>query len=84
MAADLVRAALEASRNAMFDFVVLLGDPRYYARFGFTGAFRWGLRDEYGGADAFQALELRPGAIPRDGGLVRYAPEFARVATGGP
>ena len=56
--------------------MVVLGDPAYYRRFGFLPASRWGLRDEYGGKDAFQALELRPGAIPPGGGVVRYAPEF--------
>lgn len=30
-----------------------------------------------GAGGAFQALELRRGAIPPEGGLVRYAPEFA-------
>jgi hypothetical protein len=39
----------------------------------------WGLRDEYGGGEAFQALELRPGSIPPAGGVVRYAPQFAVV-----
>jgi len=39
-------------------------------------AGRWGLLDEYGGGEAFQALELRPGSIPLGAGLVRYAPEF--------
>ena len=39
------------------------------------------MHDEYGGRAAFQALERRPGAIPRDG-LVRYAPEFSLLAGG--
>ena len=34
-------------------------------------------RGEYADGDAFQALELQPGAIPAGGGLVQYAPEFA-------
>jgi putative acetyltransferase len=57
-------------------FVVVLGDPAYYRRFGFRPARSFGLSDEYGGGDAFQALELREGAIPPGGGVVRYAPEF--------
>lgn len=63
-------------------FVVLLGDPAYYRRFGFATAADWGLRDEYGGGPAFQAIELRAGAIPRGAGLVRYAAEFAIGAEG--
>jgi putative acetyltransferase len=60
-------------------FVVVLGDPSYYRRVGFVPASRWGLRDEYGGGDAFQAMELRTDAIPASGGVVHYAPEFAGV-----
>jgi len=36
-----------------------------------------GLLDDYGGGPAFQALELRPGGIPRGSGLVRYGEEFS-------
>jgi putative acetyltransferase len=84
IAAALVREGLAACASR-YAFVVVLGDPRYYGRFGFLPASRWRLRDEYGGGDAFQALELRPGAIPAGGGVVRYCPEFALVeGDGGP
>ena len=73
----LVRAGLMICEHAGNGFVVVLGDPAYYGRFGFERASRWGLVDEYGGGEAFQALELRPGAIPVGAGVVRYAPEFA-------
>ena len=76
IAARLIRAGLDECTRRQHGFVVVLGDPRYYGRFGFTPARAWTLRDEYGGGDAFQALELRPGAIPAAGGLVRYAPEL--------
>jgi putative acetyltransferase len=58
----------------------VLGEPDYYTRFDFLPARRWGVHDEYGGGDAFQALELRPRALARCGGIVRYAPEFAVLA----
>jgi putative acetyltransferase len=77
--AALVRAGLETCRRAGIGFVVVLGEPAYYGRFGFAAAAGWGLADEYGGGAAFQALELRPGAIPRGAGLVRYAPEFGAL-----
>lgn len=76
----LIRESLHACQRAGFTFVVVLGEPAYYGRFGFQPASAWGLVDEYGGGDAFQALELEPDAIPRGAGLVRYAPEFAAVA----
>ncbi len=77
---ELVREGLAACKQAGCGFVVVLGDPAYYGRFGFEPASRWELCDEYGGGEAFQALESRPASIPRAGGLVRYAPEFAAVA----
>ncbi|HET9886890.1 MAG TPA: N-acetyltransferase [bacterium] len=77
IAEKLIRAGLARCNELQFGYVVVLGDPDYYQRFGFHSAVRWGLPDEFGGGDAFQAMELRPGAIPKQGGLVRYAAEFA-------
>ena len=78
--AALVAAGLDACRAAGTGFVVVLGDPRYYGRFGFGPARTVGLADEYDGGDAFQVLELRPGSVPPAGGTVRYAPEFSIFA----
>ncbi|HUQ72359.1 MAG TPA: N-acetyltransferase [Planctomycetaceae bacterium] len=73
----LIRAGVAACRHRDAGFIVVLGDPAYYGRFGFQPASQWQLADEYGGGDAFQALELIPGSIPAAGGLVRYSSEFA-------
>ena len=73
----LVRAALAACGSLQVGFVVVLGEPKFYSRFGFVPASNWKLTDEYGGGGAFQAVELAPGEIPADGGVVRYAPEFS-------
>jgi putative acetyltransferase len=75
----LIREGLAECERSGYGFVVVLGEPHYYGRFGFVPASGWGLSDEYGGGDAFQALELRPGAIPASGGLVQYSPEFAAL-----
>jgi putative acetyltransferase len=77
--AELVRVGLEVCRAAGFGWCVVLGEPAYYARFGFRPATEFGLSDEYGGGAAFQALEFYDGALPRGAGLVRYASEFAVV-----
>jgi putative acetyltransferase len=74
----LIEEGLAHARELRVPFVVLLGAPAYYARFGFRAASAFGLRDEYGGGSAFQVNELVEGTIPTDGGLVRYAPEFAQ------
>ena len=75
----LVRAGLEGSRAAGVGWALVLGEPGYYARFGFGPAAASGLADEYGGGAAFQVVELPPGALPAGAGLVRYAPEFAAL-----
>ena len=75
--AQLAREGLAGCARLGARCVVVLGDPAYYGRFGFAPAKRWGLTCEYGGDDAFQALELVPGAI--SAGLIRYAPEFAAL-----
>lgn len=78
IAAKLIQTGLEACRTAGFGWVVVLGEPAYYARFGFRAASEFGLYDEYGGGSAFQCIELVPGAMPVGAGLVWYAAAFAR------
>ena len=76
IAERLIRAGLAEYQQLGGGFVVVLGDPSYYRRFGFTLAIQWALKDEYGGGEAFQAMEIRAGSIPPEGGVVRYASEF--------
>jgi len=75
----LIEEGLAACRTAGFGWAVVLGEPHYYGRFGFHPAPGVGLADEYGGGDAFQVVELVPGALPVGAGLVRYAAEFASL-----
>ncbi len=74
----LVHALLGAAQALEEPLVALLGDPGYYARFGFGPAARLGViaPDPAWGA-AFQALRLADGA-PR--GRFRYAEPFDRLA----
>jgi len=58
----LVREGLTRCKAAGFDAVVLLGDPAYYRRFGFTRRAARAFDCVYSGP-AFQALELREGAL---------------------
>jgi putative acetyltransferase len=75
----LVREGLATCAAQRRGFVVVLGEPEYYGRFGFERASTRGLDNEYGADEAFMVLELAPGSLPAQGGLVRYAPEFALV-----
>ena len=67
---------LEVCRDAAFEYVVVLGDPRFYSRFGFRAARLFQLDNEYGVDEQFMALELRPGALTDVPGLVQFRPEF--------
>nr|WP_272876799.1 GNAT family N-acetyltransferase [Neoroseomonas terrae] len=74
LGAALVRAGLASCADAGAAAVLVLGDPAYYARFGFrraeavTGA-------PWCGHPAFQALSLRAGwSVPS--GVVRYPRAF--------
>lgn len=73
----LIRAGLAALQAAACPFVVVLGEPAYYQRFGFATASRAGLQNEYGVDEPFMVIELTQGALPRGGGLAKYGPEFA-------
>jgi putative acetyltransferase len=75
----LVEGGLEACCRAGFGFVVVLGDPRYYHRFGFRPARAEGLGSEYGVDEQFMVRELRAGGLADVAGVVRYAPEFSTV-----
>ncbi|HSE01382.1 MAG TPA: N-acetyltransferase [Burkholderiales bacterium] len=61
-------------------FVVVIGDPPYYTRFGFEPAAKHGLRSQYPAGDRFMVFKLEAGALPPPGTLVRYAPEFSELA----
>jgi len=74
----LVREGLSACAAKGIAFVVVLGDPRYYGRFGFRRASARGLSNEYGADEAFAVVELSKGALPGGPALVRYRPEFAQ------
>ena len=76
--AQLIRAGLSASEAAGCGFIVVLGEPDYYRRFGFKKTSFWGVNNVYGVDEPFMALELRPDSIQP--GLALYAPEFANLS----
>ena len=75
VAAALVRAGLEACREHGVTAAVVLGDPDYYRRFGFSSEAARNLRAPFSGP-AFMALELVPGCLDGVTGTVRYAEAF--------
>lgn len=75
----LTRAGLDAMRRAGEPFVVLVGHPTYYPRFGFERASKYGLVCEYSQApdDAFMIIVLDRQRMQGVKGTVRFPPEFA-------
>jgi predicted N-acetyltransferase YhbS len=78
----LVRNGLRVARKHGHDIVLVVGDPRYYQRFGFLPAKAWNLTlpgpvDE----ERFQIRHLGRGKPPKAvTGPVRRAEAFARAA----
>ena len=70
---------LDLCRQLRADYSVVLGNPRYYSRFGYTRASLFGLGNEYGVDEPFMAQEFWPGALSGAAGLVKYQPEFELV-----
>jgi putative acetyltransferase len=77
--AALIEAGLDECRRLGAAWVVVVGHPPYYPRFGFAPASRWNLTCDYTSGDAFQFLPLNPEAGAIRGGHVSYAPEFGEV-----
>jgi putative acetyltransferase len=76
----LVRDGLDRCRQFRCDAIVVLGHHKYYPRFGFVPASRFGIRSEYDVPDeAFMALEFEAGVLAGKTGTIRYHPAFANV-----
>ena len=75
---QLVRHALDYLRTNGCPFVIVLGHPEYYPRFGFESASKFNLRSQWEEVpdEAFMAIILGTQAIPKSGGIARYRSEF--------
>ena len=78
----LVRTGLDECQRRAAPWVVVLGDPTYYGRFGFLPASQLGLSGEFGGDDAFQILLFTGEQAPSRGSHLRYAKEFGELVDG--
>ena len=73
---QLIRHGLRECHRIGAGWVVVLGDPRFYERFGFRCAKDHHWENEYGAQTEFMVLELRAGALRGIEGMVKYRPEF--------
>lgn len=71
---QLIREGLRACKEKGFDYCVVLGDPKYYGRFGFQKASSFGIQNEYGVDEEFMVIHFSNSEVS---GVVKYAPEFA-------
>jgi putative acetyltransferase len=69
---------LEFLRNDGCPFVIVLGHPEYYPRFGFELASEYQIRSQWEGVpdDAFMIVVFDSGVLPKTGGIARYRDEF--------
>lgn len=74
----LVQAGIDAMRKQNCPFVIVLGHPEYYPRFGFVPASRYGLSCPWDEVpdEAFMVLILDESTMVGVSGVVRYRDEF--------
>jgi putative acetyltransferase len=73
----LVGEGLRRCKQLGAQAVVVVGHPRYYPRFGFAAAGRYGIRCEYDVPDdVFMVAELERGALRGASGVIRYDEVF--------
>ena len=79
---QLVREGLRVLRERACPYVVVIGHPEYYPRFGFESASARGLSCQWEGVpeEAFMILVLDAEAMNGAAGVVRYRDEFSEVA----
>jgi len=74
----LVQAGIDAMRERNCPFIIVLGHPEFYPRFGFAPASQHGLSCQWDGVpdEAFMLLILDEPAMAGVSGAVRYRDEF--------
>jgi len=79
---QLVKAGLEVIEKAQSPFVIVLGHPTYYPRFGFVPASRYRIKSEYENVpdEAFMIIVFDQAALQGISGVAKYRPEFAYTA----
>lgn len=71
----LIREGLRFCKELGYDYCVVLGNPKYYQRFGFEEAGQFGMQNEYGVDHEFMVIRFSERGTLK--GLAKYASEFA-------
>jgi putative acetyltransferase len=76
----LVERGLDRLRDEGCPFVVVIGHPGFYPRFGFRPAAEYGVTCEWDvPGEAFMAIVLEPESAASPAGLAKYRPEFSTI-----
>ncbi|WP_299468545.1 N-acetyltransferase [uncultured Gimesia sp.] len=78
----LIQAGLDQLHELKQSFVIVLGHPGYYSRFGFEPAYRYQISCEFTGEnrEAFMIYLLNHPAFQAKEGVARYHPDFSAFA----
>ena len=73
-----VKEGLRIINNTICPFVIVFGHEKYYPRFGFQRASKYGLKSQWGEVpdEAFMAMILDDSLMEGVPGIVRYRDEF--------
>lgn len=78
--AALVEWSLRELRNSAVSAVFVLGNPKYYARFGFEKAGQFGIKCEFKvPEELFMVLELKEGILDGCSRVASYRAEFREL-----
>jgi putative acetyltransferase len=77
---SLIKEGIKKIQQMGMPFVVVVGHPNYYPRFGFVPASRYGVTCQWDVPDeVFMILPLDPMRLDGISGLARYRDEFSTV-----
>lgn len=74
---NLMNKAIERARELGYKSIVVLGHEKYYPKFGFEKASKYGVKAPFEVPDeAYMILELLPGGLNGVSGIVEYSKAF--------
>ncbi len=76
----LIKTGISKMKNRKCPFIIVVGHPDYYPRFGFEPASRYGIQSEWDVPDeAFMILVFDEDKMRGISGVAKYLPEFAEA-----
>ena len=79
IASHLIEYAIASAHKTRSEFIIVVGDPKFYVRFGFVAASKYNIRAPFAVADE-QFMALKIGNLKNfSGGVVEYSEPFVTV-----